>query len=307
MSSTHASRSSVVLHQRAWQRRSTVFFRYCVLVVVALLILIPFIWVVSLAFSNPAEAFAYPPHLIPQHPTLDNFVGLLTGNMVPVALVNSIIVAGTATLTNIFFATMAGYAFARLQFPGRDSVFFLLIATTMVPTAVTLIPLFLLVKGFPLSGGNDLFGQGGSGLLNTLPGLMIPHIVQALNIFLARQFFMGQPEELAEAARVDGAFRWCLRVSYILPHLSTHLAADDRHDRHYCVHWRMGRFSLAPGHLDLAHQLYHSGCAKLACWHRRRGHGRLGSVNGSHGHSHTAIISSISLLSTLLYRRSHHR
>jgi multiple sugar transport system permease protein len=134
--------------------------------------------------------------------------------MVPVALVNSIVVAGTATLTNIFFATMAGYAFARLQFPGRDSVFFLLIATTMVPTAVTLIPLFLLVKGFPLSGGNDLFGQGGSGLLNTLPGLMIPHIVQALNIFLARQFFMGQPEELAEAARVDGAseFRTFFRI-----------------------------------------------------------------------------------------------
>jgi multiple sugar transport system permease protein len=130
-----------------------------------------------------------------------------------------------SVLTNITLATLAGYAFARLRFPGSEPVFFLLLTSTMVPGAVTLVPLFLMAKGFPLMGGNDLFGQGGVGLLNSAPGLLLPHIVQALNIFLARQFFLDQPDELAEAARIDGASEftifWRIYLPISLPMMAT--------------------------------------------------------------------------------------
>jgi multiple sugar transport system permease protein len=178
---------------------------YAGLLIVAVLVLLPFLWVLSLSLKSAGEALTYPPHWLPEAPTLDNFALVLSNEVLPGAFINSLIIAGISVFTNVTIATLAGYAFARLKFPGREGVFFLLIASTMVPTAVTLVPLFLMVKGFPLLGGNDLLGQGGTGLLDTLPGLIIPHAVQALNIFLARQFFLDLPDDWAEAARIDGA------------------------------------------------------------------------------------------------------
>jgi multiple sugar transport system permease protein len=100
---------------------------------------------------------------------------------------------------------MAGYAFARLPFRGSGALFYLLLATAMVPGAVTLVPLYLITKGIPFAGGNDMWGIGGTGLLDTLPGLALPSLVGAMNIFLARQYFLATSAELAEAARLDGA------------------------------------------------------------------------------------------------------
>lgn len=180
-------------------------FRYTILVVTALVVSMPFIWIVSLAFKGPNEAFAWPPTLLPQSPTLANFSYVLSQTILPTAFLNSGIVGLVSVVTNLGLASLAGYAFARLLFPFREVIFFILIATTMIPAAVSLIPLFLMTKGFPLAGGNDIFGQGGTGLLDSLPGLILPHVVGALNIFLARQFFLELPDELAEAARIDGA------------------------------------------------------------------------------------------------------
>src|SRR5690606_27972451 len=97
---------------------------------------------------------------------------------------------------------------ARISFAGREPYFLLLVAMLVIPPEVTLVPLFVMTVHAPLSGGNDLLGNGGIGLLNTIPGLMIPHLVSALSIFLMRQFYITMPEELADAARIDGAGEW---------------------------------------------------------------------------------------------------
>ncbi|MBO0781954.1 MAG: carbohydrate ABC transporter permease [Ktedonobacteraceae bacterium] len=190
---------------------------YAGIIIVAILVLMPFIWVISLALKGPEEAFAYPPNLLPHAPTLKNFGAIISSDVLPNAFLNSVIVAITSVITNVALATLAGYAFARLRFPGSEIVFFVLIASSMVPGAVTLVPLFLTAKNFPLMGGNDLLGQGGTGLLDTVPGLLLPHVVQALNIFLARQFFLDQPEALAESARIDGASEFLIFLRVYLP------------------------------------------------------------------------------------------
>ncbi|GHO92874.1 ABC transporter permease [Reticulibacter mediterranei] len=190
---------------------------YIILVSVALLIVMPFLWVVSLALKGPQESLAYPPDLIPHALTFNNFSTVLSNEMMLGAFINSVLVAAIAIATNVAFTTLAGYAFARLRFPGREVVFFILIASTMVPGAVTLVPLFLMTRGFPLMGGNDLLGHGGVGLLNTIPGLVLPHVIQALNIFLARQFFLELPEDWAEAARLDGASEFLTFLRVYLP------------------------------------------------------------------------------------------
>ena len=119
--------------------------------------------------------------------------------------VNSVLVAVVATLAQVVLSAAAGYALAKLPLPGGNLFLMLLIALIVVPPEIVMVPLFLMMAKFPLAGGNDLFGQGGQGMIDTLVGLMIPHLVSALAIFLMRQFYRGLPDELGDAARVDGA------------------------------------------------------------------------------------------------------
>ncbi|WP_084464136.1 carbohydrate ABC transporter permease [Microtetraspora fusca] len=172
---------------------------------VALLVATPFVWMVSLAFKPKTEVFAYPPRLLPEQPTLDNFSYVWNSTNIPVAMTNSLIVAALTVAGNCVAATAAGYALARIDFRGSRLLFTAVLGSAMVPSIVQLIPLFLIVKGFPLAGGNDLFGQGGTGLLDSHVGLVLPILVQPLNIYLARQYFLDMPQELADAGRLDGA------------------------------------------------------------------------------------------------------
>lgn len=187
-----------------------------VLVVLSLLVLAPFIWMISLAFTPENEAFGSV-SLIPENPTLDNFTTAFVDVELGRALINSAIVALVTVLTNCVFAVLAGYAFAMMRFPGSSALFYTLVATVAIPVSVTLIPLFLMARGIPLTGGNDILGQGGSGLLNTLGAVVLPYIVLPLNIFLARQFFSTAPIELAEAARMDGAGELRIFAQVYLP------------------------------------------------------------------------------------------
>src|SRR5690625_3704390 len=138
------------------------------------------------------------------NPTFENFVTALQLGSLDRAFLNSIVVALISVATNCVITVAAGYAFARLKFRGSDIVFYVLLATAAIPVAVTLIPLFLMVSNFPLAGGNDLFGRGGSGLIDTLGGIAIPYLVGTMSIFLVRQFYKGMSSELAAAARIDG-------------------------------------------------------------------------------------------------------
>ena len=186
------------------------------LVTASLIVFTPFLWMMSLAFTPEKEAFGTI-NLIPKNPTLGNFSTVLFDANLMRALLNSAIVAILAVAANCFFAILAGYAFAMLPFPKSTSLFYLIVSTTAIPGSVTLIPLFLIAKNFPLVGGNSIFGHGGSGLLDTLAGVVLPYLVMPMNIFLARQFFSTSPIELAEAARIDGASEWRIFARIYLP------------------------------------------------------------------------------------------
>ncbi len=209
-------RSSNLRRVRFRRKGSTRWGVGLTLIVTTVIVMMPFLWMISLAFTPENEAFGSI-GLIPAHPTLDNFTTALVDANLLRALLNSAIVAGAAVLANSLFAVLAGYAFAMLPFPGSSALFYVLIATTAIPGSVTLIPLFLMAHEFPLAGGNDILGQGGSGLLDTLAGVVLPYLVMPMNIFLARQFFSTSPIELAEAARIDGAGEWRIFRRVYLP------------------------------------------------------------------------------------------
>lgn len=177
---------------------------WMVIVTVTAIVLIPFLWMISLAFTPPELAFGSS-QFWPDSPTFENFVTAITGANILVPMINSSIIAIVVVAANCVFATMAGYALAKLRFPGDSLVFAALISTAMIPASVTLIPLFLMTKSIPLTGGNNFLGIGGTGLLDSLGGLALPYLIIPLNLFLSRQYFMEFPSELAEAARTDGA------------------------------------------------------------------------------------------------------
>ncbi len=187
-----------------------------ILLVATLAVLFPFLWMVSIALT-PAELAFRDVKIWPDSPTLENFVTALTVGNLGRAFVNSTVVALFSVLTNCVITVAAGYAFAHLPFRGSNALFYLVIATSAIPVAVTLIPLFLMVSNFPLAGGNDLLGRGGSGLVDTLGGVAIPYLVGTMSIFLVRQFYKGMSPELAEAARIDGAGELRIFWSVYLP------------------------------------------------------------------------------------------
>ncbi|MGW3950463.1 carbohydrate ABC transporter permease [Streptomyces sp. NPDC004752] len=188
--------------RRALSRRSP--GSIAVLVIATLLVLVPFLWMVSLAFT-PEEAAFSSAQLVPSDPTLDNFSRAWSGGALGQAFVNSLIVTTIAVATNCLFAIGAGYGFALLPFRGSNALFYTLVSTVAVPISATLIPLFLMAKSFPLAGGNDITGAGGTGLLDTLGGVVLPYLIMPMNIFLAKQFFSAFDGDMAEAARIDGA------------------------------------------------------------------------------------------------------
>jgi multiple sugar transport system permease protein len=107
-------------------------------------------------------------------------------------------------LSNLFLGSLAGYTFARLRFPANQFLFRMLLASMMIPGVVTMIPNYIILRSFPLAGGNDLLGQGGFGLLNSYWAVILPGAAGAFAVFMMRQFFLTLPSELGEAARIDG-------------------------------------------------------------------------------------------------------
>ena len=214
--STATRRTSSVRSVRHKDTRRSRWGAGLTLGLTTLIVLIPFLWMISIAFTPEKEAFGSI-SLIPAHPTLGNFTTALVNANLIRALLNSTIVALVAVSANCLIAVLAGYAFAMLPFPGGRPLFYVLVSTTAIPGSVTLIPLFLMARGIPLIGGNDILGHGGSGLLDTLAGVVLPYLVMPMNIFLARQFFSTAPIELSEAARIDGAGEWRIFTRIYLP------------------------------------------------------------------------------------------
>ena len=184
---------------------------YAILVVGLLLLVGPFVWMLLGAFKPQAEFLRLPPTWLPENPTFDNFDRLLSRLDFPRFFLNSAIVAAVITAGNLVFAPMLGWALAKLEFRGKKVILLLVLATLMLPASATLIPLFILMSSL--------------NLVNTYPGLVLPFLAGPLGVFLTRQFFLGIPTELIEAARIDGAgeFRifWRIAMPLATPVLAT--------------------------------------------------------------------------------------
>jgi multiple sugar transport system permease protein len=183
--------------------RDTPRWLYAVLTAGGLLMIGPFVWMVLSSVKPEAEVRAIPPTWWPQTFTTDNYEQLFSRLDFPTYFLNSAIVAVVVTLGNVVFGSMLGYALAKLDFPGKRTVFSLVLLTLMVPGVVTFVPLFVLTTNI--------------GLNNTLPGMFLPFVAGPFGVFLMRQFILGLPDELIAAARVDGAGELRIFFSVILP------------------------------------------------------------------------------------------
>lgn len=184
---------------------------YVLLTIGLVLMVAPFIWMVLGSFKAQGEFLRLPPTWLPEQPTLDNYQRLVEQLDMPRFFFNSIVVASVVTAGNLVFAPMLGYALAKLRFAGKGALTGLVLATLMLPGAAILVPLFVLMSAL--------------GLVNTYLSLVLPFLAGAFGVFLTRQFFSGLPDELLEAARMDGAseFRifWTIAMPLAGPVLAT--------------------------------------------------------------------------------------
>ncbi len=176
---------------------------YAQLVVGALLALLPMVWMVSASLMPAGEASTFPPRLFPRTVTFEHYVALFTRLSLGRYFVNSGVIAATVTVLSLLVNSMAGYAFAKLRFRGRDRLFRVMAAGLVVPVQVSMLPLFLLMKQL--------------GLINTYAGVIIPSLASIFGIFLVRQYAVSIPDDLLDAARIDGAGELRIYRSIVLP------------------------------------------------------------------------------------------
>lgn len=184
-------------------RRKNNWWIYTLLILGLVAMIVPFVWMLLSSFKAQAELALVPPTWLPQAPTLDNYTRLFSSFSFPLYFMNSVILAVSITALNLLFCSMLGYALAKIKFVGKNSLFLLVMATLMIPSAVTLIPLFVVMSQL--------------NLVNTLLAVILPECAQAFGVFLMRQFMLGIPDELLDAGRVDGANEFFLFWRIVLP------------------------------------------------------------------------------------------
>lgn len=170
---------------------------------IAALMLFPLLWMLVGSLEPQQEIFSTDPTLLPRHLTLSNYALVFTQTEFYRYMWNSFVVASSVTIMALLFHAMAGYSLARLRYPGRDIIFFLIVSTLFISFPVVLVPLFIIVKSF--------------GWVNTWAGLIFPVTFNAFGIFVLRQFYLGLPRELEEAATMDGYAHWRIFSSIALP------------------------------------------------------------------------------------------
>jgi len=168
----------------------------------ALITSFPFIWMVTTSLKPLSESRAYPPTIVPTTISFDSYVRLFTELDFARYLLNTVIVVAIG-FAGMLLVAMAGYGFAKFRFPGRNAMFLLVLATMMIPVQVTMIPTYLILNSV--------------GLTNTLLGVALPTLVGGFGLFLTRQFMTTIPDEMLEAARLDGAGEWRILRSIVLP------------------------------------------------------------------------------------------
>ncbi|MFA5164520.1 MAG: carbohydrate ABC transporter permease [Candidatus Omnitrophota bacterium] len=196
---------------KARQQRLLKTFVYIFLAIGSFIMVVPFVWMIVTSFKPLDEINTYPPSFFIRKPTFAAYLELF--RIIPMGryFMNSLIVTSAITLANIFFCSLAGYAFAKHRFFGRDKLFLLLVGSMMIPWQVNLIPSFVIIKKF--------------GWLNSFYGLIIPAMSGAFGIFLMRQFIMNIPDDLIDAAKIDGCSEFTIYRKVILPLIQPALAS----------------------------------------------------------------------------------
>jgi multiple sugar transport system permease protein len=176
---------------------------YLLLIAGACLMIIPFIWMVSTSFKPQAETISFPPRLLPENPTLDNYIETFQRLNMGRLFLNTAFVAITKTIINVYTSSLIGYIFGKFVFRGRDLLFYAILATWIIPFEVYMIPLYVMMVNF--------------GLGDSYWALILPEISSAYAIFLFRQFMFTIPNDLIDAGRIDGAGEWYIFHRLILP------------------------------------------------------------------------------------------
>ena len=178
-------------------------FLYIFLIITSLITLVPFIWMLAASFMVDGNASVFPPIFIPDPFTVIQYKVLFERLNVARNFFNSLFLSMTVTIISLFFNSMAGYAFAKYRFKGKNQLFNLLLSSMIIPSQVTMLPLFLMLKSM--------------GLINTYMAIIIPGLANIFGIFLIRQYVMSIPDSLLEAARIDGATDFQIYRRVIIP------------------------------------------------------------------------------------------
>ena len=187
----------------AKRARSNAWLIYTLLTLGLIIMVVPFVWMVLSSLKGAAELAQLPPTFLPRVPTLDNYSRLFTQLNFPVYFMNSVILAVSITALNVIFCSMLGYALAKLKFRGKNALFLLVLSTFMIPSAVTLVPLFVLMSNLHL--------------VNNLLAVILPEAAGGIGVFLMRQFMLAIPDDLLDAGRVDGASEFFLFWKVVMP------------------------------------------------------------------------------------------
>jgi len=188
-----------------------------VVVILAALTAIPFLIMVSVSFQSMKEIYSPELVFIPTKFQFINYVNAMRNGNWGRYLFNSTYVTVIVVIVSLFINSMTGYAFARIRFKGRHFLFILLLVGMMIPPQVTMVPLFIIMRKFPLAGGNNILGIGGRGLINTYSGIIIPFIAGSFGVFLCRQFYMTFPKDIDNSALIDGCSRFKAFTKIYLP------------------------------------------------------------------------------------------
>jgi len=183
---------------------------FTLLVVASLVMLVPIVWTLSTSLRLPRESFTLPPKWLPTDFRTDNYAQVFQKVPFWTYFFNSVLISGAVVFGQLVTCSMAAYAFARLRFPGRSILFAIILSALMVPIQATIIPVFVEIKYLHLS--------------NTLWSLILPGATSAFGVFLLRQYFLTIPNELEDAARIDGANRWQIFSRVMLPLVAPALA-----------------------------------------------------------------------------------
>lgn len=181
------------------ERLGTRLTTHVVALVVTAMYVIPMIYVVMVSLTPTGESG------MPSRLATENYPESIEAAQFTQLMFNSALITIVTTVTQVLLSCMAGYALAKLPVRGANYILLVMIGLLVIPPEIIMVPLFVMITHVPLLAGNDLYGNGGQGMLDSYMALMLPHFVSVLSIFLMRQFYRDLPDEIGQAARVDGA------------------------------------------------------------------------------------------------------